>query len=237
MIPVSRLHTSLDRRIFCKTLSLNKSRFMAAFQIKYFDEEKTRWSLSDRFGNVLIPERKGSHYNYISINREHFYLIVEEEGKKDAYILHSSETNPEESYVYKFPESAKITGFTLNYQNPNLIFLRTERGECLASAQDGKRKSDYYSLITDQNHEWFYHKNVRYGNYQTTLVGPIDLNGNVGSLCYDTFFEKNRDVVTKKSKNGGYDIINTDEIKEDLKLYASEKRKLQAKAKNKQLAL
>ena len=56
-------------------------------------------------------------------------------------------------------------------------------------------------------------------------------------MCYDTFFEKNRDVVTKKSKNGGYDIINTDEIKEDLKLYASEKRKLQTKAKNKQLAL
>ena len=196
-----------------------------------WEDEELLWSITDRFGKELFPKRKGRIIRREVISDEYCYILVEENDKKDVYRLYSSRTDSNESYAYIFKDELGVKCIDKVYSNPDYMLLTTKKGTCFISTKTGEQTSDFYSRLHNYGGKWKYDKEIKCKGNSTTISGPISYEGKVGSLCYDSFFNKNRRVKKKENNKNSFDVINTNSIREELLEYYMEQKALKAKIK------
>ena len=172
------------------------------------------WTIADRFGNLLLEWQHGHIKTKLTLSDMESYLVVEEDGKTDVYFLFSSKENGR-SVAIKYPEGLGIKDlFNVDYKT---LLAVTDESVYFITPGFPARKSDDYDALYSHDDVWVYEKKVEAEGYQTVITGPINTDGQVGTICYDKLLRKTRPVVKTKTSIGSYDIIDTTDVEQELR--------------------
>lgn len=181
-------------------------------------------SVVDKFGNILENFNDGEVKLIPLAIDKCFAVGKDSQGETQLYMMHSSLRNPDDhgcELVSSVP--CVIDAFPIN-KDRLLIF--TQLGLCFFDTNYLEMASDFYDElrpVQKSKHDlWFYEKEVGcdYENYVTRLSGIIDLDGRVEPICYDSFFDKERELNLHRFFLHPHDVIIVDDIQENLNVRA-----------------
>ena len=183
-------------------------------------------SVVDRFGNILEDFNDGEVKLIPLAIDKCFAIGKDNQGETQLYIMHSSYRDPDAhgcEVVRSVP--CVIDAFPINKDR---LLIYTSLGLCFFDTNYLEMVSDFYDELRpvqkSKRDLWFYEKEVDcdYDNYVTKLCGIIDLDGHVEPVCYDSFFDKERELNLHTFFLHPHDIIIVDDIQEALNLKAQQ---------------